>query len=331
MKEINNPIFIVGAPRTGTTLTREILSLHSKIFLYNETHFFESVYARGKQNKNITSQKLNEAIEVMINRNNLWKGTKEFCHGIEKDDYLKKVQQEGVSYKNILKIFLSIQAASRNKVIWGDSTPQDILFIKEIITLFPESRIIGLIRDPRDYLASNKNYYRKNIAHYAERYDPIINSLLWKSYMNKLLKAKKDIVVKDQIYLISYERLVDNPLQEVKALCEWLKIDFEDNMINVDSSNSSYLPNKNTVKGINKNSLGKWKSSLEPFEIFLTEIICKKEMIELNYLRSNEKFMFNYIFKITQVILKAPLRIINRFRVNKKFSFRKILKTLKIS
>ena len=38
------PVFVVGAPRTGTTLVKEILNRHPRIHLFDEVHFFERVW-----------------------------------------------------------------------------------------------------------------------------------------------------------------------------------------------------------------------------------------------------------------------------------------------
>ncbi len=43
------PIFVVGTPRSGTTLTARILNRHSRIFMPGETHFFDDVYSRRRE------------------------------------------------------------------------------------------------------------------------------------------------------------------------------------------------------------------------------------------------------------------------------------------
>jgi hypothetical protein len=40
----SRPVFVVGAPRTGTTLVKEILNRHPRIHLFDEVHFFERVW-----------------------------------------------------------------------------------------------------------------------------------------------------------------------------------------------------------------------------------------------------------------------------------------------
>ena len=44
-----DPIFVVGTPRSGTTLTARILGNHPAIFMPGETHFMEDIYARRNQ------------------------------------------------------------------------------------------------------------------------------------------------------------------------------------------------------------------------------------------------------------------------------------------
>ena len=40
------PVFIVGTPRSGTTLLARILGRHPSLFMHGETHFFPDIYAR---------------------------------------------------------------------------------------------------------------------------------------------------------------------------------------------------------------------------------------------------------------------------------------------
>lgn len=45
-ERIRSPVFIVGAPRSGTTLLRVTLNRHSQLAVCGETHYFQRVYAR---------------------------------------------------------------------------------------------------------------------------------------------------------------------------------------------------------------------------------------------------------------------------------------------
>ena len=56
------PIFIIGTPRSGTTLTARILGKHSRIFMPGETHFFEDIYSRRKEWGEYINRKTSEVI-----------------------------------------------------------------------------------------------------------------------------------------------------------------------------------------------------------------------------------------------------------------------------
>ena len=57
-----SPIFVIGAPRSGTTLTANILGRHPNIFMPGETHFFDDIYHRKSKLGNPSDEINREAI-----------------------------------------------------------------------------------------------------------------------------------------------------------------------------------------------------------------------------------------------------------------------------
>jgi Sulfotransferase family len=46
---MNAPVFVLGTPRSGTTLVAKVLGRHSQIFMPGETDFFDDIYSRKKE------------------------------------------------------------------------------------------------------------------------------------------------------------------------------------------------------------------------------------------------------------------------------------------
>ena len=132
------PIFIVGMPRSGTTLVEQIISSHSKVTGAGELYYaaqFGTVIANGCSEAND---------EVLL----------EFRH-----KYLEKL-------KNV----------SKNNLIVTDKMPQNFLYIGLLAAAFPEAKIIHVKRNPAAVCWANyKQYFASKNLGYCYALDDIIN------------------------------------------------------------------------------------------------------------------------------------------------------------
>ncbi len=276
------PIFVVGAPRTGTTLTRNILNRHPDVHLYNEIHFCERVHDRLNGQGELDPAHLDQALDYLLEHAEEWLDS----GGARQDrraPLREAVLARGPTYANLLQTFLEMDARHHGKSIWGDSSPQDILYLELLKSWFPGARFVCLARDPRAYLASYKNYFRRGIPTYRNRYNPLSNSLLWRAYMTAQEQATSSSFAGD-VFSLSYEGLVTEPGAKVESLCRFLGLAFDPAMLAVESRNTSYTRfNAETDKGISADSLERWRKELDAAEIWLVERICGPQMRRLGY------------------------------------------------
>jgi hypothetical protein len=280
------PVFVVGPPRSGTTLTAKILGRHSNIFMPGETHFFEDIYSCRKELGTLDSE--DSKNKVLNKFFSIYSRYNEPADQLRVDTLLfhKKlatVLASKSSYKSMFTAFMELQMASEGKIRWGNNTPRDLFNVAAIKSFYPSAKIIACIRDSRDYLLSYKNKWtatvEDNIERIKQMYHPIITSLLWKFSARKIQALEADLP-KSGFCILKYESLVANPNSTVKSLCDFLEEDFEPAMLNIDYSNSSH---GSSPSGIFSQSVGKWKSSLPNEETYITQIICKPEMIYFGY------------------------------------------------
>ena len=125
------PIFILGTPRSGTTLTAQILNRHSRVFIAGETHFFDDIYSLRTNKEDVCSdssmEKIVDSLTSIYSRHN----------EIPDQDRLDKVLSENPgafdtlrssckNYGDVLKYFMEIQMKHEGKSRWGNSLPRDI-------------------------------------------------------------------------------------------------------------------------------------------------------------------------------------------------------------
>jgi hypothetical protein len=186
------PIFVVGNSRSGTTMMGRVLGRHPIVFTLRETHFFEQLWSSADEERQIVED---EAIPlaarlVCIQRDGYLKqGDPNRFYG-EAKGLISSMQHEGLTSAEVFRAFLFLEANKNGKAIPCDQTPRNVFYLREILELFPEARVINLIRDPRSVLLSQKRKWKrrflgaKNIPLKEAfrswvNYHPITISKLW--------------------------------------------------------------------------------------------------------------------------------------------------------
>ena len=183
-------IFIVGMPRSGTSLVEQILSSHSKVYGGGELNFLSNIV-----NKKIFNEYENTFFEKIP----------------EVKSLISKCSEE--YYKKIIEL-------DNTEKDFTDKAPLNFKFIGFIKNFFPNSKIISCKRDPLDIIWSNyKHYFPASLPFTND-----LNDLLdyYKIYLEMMQFWKRDF--DKDIYEINYESLVKNPKTEIEDLlkfCEW--------------------------------------------------------------------------------------------------------------
>ena len=270
MKRFEGPIFLVGMPRSGTKLLRDLLNNHSMIGIApNESHFIPEFYARLKD-YGALDQEANFA---------------KFYHDLSQTPFFHRV--DGNSFSNaaslydaapertfagLVEEFYRSYSRSKGKVMWGDKTPFYLLHLPLCKSLFPDARFIHIIRDVRDYALSLKKTWHKNLSRSAQRWGDAV------------LKCRKDgLLLGEGAYReVRYEHLVDNPEGVIRELCKFLSVPFEENMIVLQKPVEYGGDARNRMDIVSMN-YGKWRTSLSPRDIRRIEEICGALLTDLGY------------------------------------------------
>ena len=146
---IPSKIFIVGCPRSGTTLLQSILAAHPKVLSFPESHFFEDLTFRSAKWKYTFGILGITPIRI---RNRL----RNFFHQIEYEQHLKPAFYT-VFRKQYCEYFVNIVdafALQQNKLCWIEKTPENLHHIPLIEKLVPSAKFIHIVRNAKDVVAS---------------------------------------------------------------------------------------------------------------------------------------------------------------------------------
>ena len=317
----NEPIFIVGAPRSGTTLMAGILGNHSKIFIPGETHFFPDIYARrqrlGEPPEQQALQNILSRLSSLYQRYNEPNDQARVDKFIDKPLLTKQYMNRCRSYKDTFSWFMELQMAQMGKSRWGNQVPKDIFHIEQILDFYPNAKIIICVRDARDFLLSYKYKWRSTSADNVDRiqslYHPVLTSLIWKSSIKRIADIQALVLAENQL-LIRYEDLVSNPEKEIKKVCALVKEGYEPAMLNVKNHNSSNTKNNNKDSTIFSTSVGRWKTDLSTSEAYVANLLCHKQLTEMGYASNYNSINFA---KVAWYFITLPAGLWRALNANK--------------
>ena len=235
LKNINQKlIFIVGMPRSGTTLTEQILSSHKDVYGAGELSYLSKSI---EKNFLVKDNKLNKNI-----------------FSLERAK-LENIQKE---YLDKIKIF-----NSKDKYII-DKAPLNFRWIGFILLIFPEAKIVHCNRNPMDTCWSNyKNLFSSSVMNYAYDFDDLAN--YYKIYDNLMSFWTKKF--NNRIYNLFYEKLVANKESEIKKLINYCDLDWDENCLN-------FHKNKKSVSTASLAQVRQplYNSSVEKWKNYTTEL-----------------------------------------------------------
>lgn len=226
----STPIFIIGLPRSGSTLVEQVLSNHSEVFGAGEIQFLQDLIKKYFFSaSNITDK--------------------------NKKEYLEK------NFKVIGEKYLSqIKEKSLNAVKVTDKFPYNFKYIGIIKILFPNAKIVHCTRNLQDNCLSIFKTKFINLSENKWSYNLKEIISYYKMYKNLMDYWKK--LIPDYVYDISYEKLINNNLDEIKNLSAFCKLNWEKNL-------TKFYQNKRSVdtasalqvrKPIYKTSINYWKN-----------------------------------------------------------------------
>jgi LPS sulfotransferase NodH len=260
----DRPIFLVGCPRSGTTLLSAILHAHPRIAMPPETRFLLPVYRERLQFGDLTVEENRRRLaERMTGR-----GTRFRDLGLRRKDVIEKIVAGPPTVGSAAGTIWREFAYSRGKARWGEKRPAYWRDMALILRLFPEAQVIHLVRDGRACAASLKqvHWWRSGVPGAIAA---------WVLADRELRRAGRRLPA-DSYYRLRYEDLLADPRTELGALCEFLGEDFDAAMLDHASAAQDIVPARKSwhvrTKGeLDPARIDAWRTVLTPREIGLFE------------------------------------------------------------
>ena len=234
-----DPVFLIGFPRSGTTLLDTILRTHKSIQVIEEKSLVDELI------NHLNKSTGGEFLKLNLIEKNLIKELRSFYFERRKDF---------VSYEN--------------KTIVVDKMPLNIFYIPELKKIFPNSKFIFAMRNPCDVVLScfmqpfqpneaMNNFF--NLEDTAKFYDLVMK--LWKKYCDTFNL---------NLNILKYEDVVNNFDYTLKNLLKFLEVPWSDDLRNFYLTASKrgiiHTPSYTQVNmPLYSNSIGRWKNYNKQF------------------------------------------------------------------
>jgi hypothetical protein len=267
------PIFIVGSPRSGTSLLRNLLSRHPRIGISNETRFFADIYKRRsafgpldkiENRKRLVDQYLSTARVQWLE--------------VDLDGLRQRLLERATSYREFLATVMQYHIDSHHKQRCGEKTPHHALHTELLSEWFPSAYIIHLVRDPRDVVASLQ---RMAWAHKSV----VNNALIWLLFNRGAERSRH----RPQYLLVHYEDLAGAPELELARICQHIGETWPDDIPVAAEDPEPYAWPMSIHRKVTRDRVQKWKSQLTPKEVALVEEVAGARLEKYGYERSGPR------------------------------------------
>lgn len=270
--QLDAPLFIIGNPRSGTTLLRLILTSHSRVLIPPECGLIIWLHRKYSDWDELD---YNDSTRLHAFLDDLFASRKFDTWLLDREDVKKRIIAiRPTSYAELCGVVYAAfgARAGKDSTVWGDKNNFHTHHLNELLNLYPRASFLHIVRDGRDVACSYREVME---AKPTSPYAPHLNTgaleiaLEWSSNVTKVDSFMSSLPRK-RAMTVRYEDLVRDALSSVKLMCGWLGLQFEDEMVTFYQQNISKelepeltLPWKlRTMQPISDDTVGRYEDVL---------------------------------------------------------------------
>ena len=293
------PIFVVGMPRSGTTLLSALLDAHSRIAITPETHFYTRC-GGGQQGDG--------AVEEVWNRLRQQPGVQDMRLSEEEIERLwsqvQLVDRPGPS--DLLRALGSTYADRTGADAWGEKTPDHLAHVPTILRDFPRAAVLCIVRDPRDVWLSLRGmpWNEDSLPEAA---------WTWRRYAQKSTRWRETFP--DRFREVRYEDLLDEPADLLREVTAWLGVSYEERMLRFHQqddgpADTGREPWKaKTHRPIDPSNKEKWRTQMTDAERAVIEWMAGSPLRRHGYPRPPLTVDGGFVRELGRVLLRTARRV----------------------
>lgn len=283
MKLLTDPFFIVSSGRSGTTLLGSMLNTCAEIMILPESDFIARAFPFYFSKNEFSNKDYTELIKIFRKTSlmNGWNLQEKLL--LER---LQGIRPHTFAQINSLICGTYLIENNRRNAQWGIKMPNLIVSLDRIFSVFPDAKIVHLVRDGRDVALSyrkvheiGKNFGPKNI---------IACALYWIDGLRRVVKN-----LNHQILEIRYEDLVLDTYGTLESICSFLNVPYNQEnfeQYHLSSNNFTFIPDehKNSIhskvhQAVDKKNIHKFRKKMKKKQIFIFELLTAPFLLKYDY------------------------------------------------
>src|SRR4051794_6906911 len=298
-------IFIVGVPRSGTTMMREVLERSPRIAIARENHFVGHVrehegarfYFRraGDLRSDATIKRIVEMIyggefQRMSRLREVSTYWKWLVANVARDDMERRLLAAERSERGMLAAFMRVYADSRGRPIMGEKTPAHLAYVDTLLGWFPNARVVHMLRDPRAVYVSD---LRRRRQHPRRPYSwlmklPLLlqTVLLMQTIVTWRAAARRhEVYIRrypDRYRIVRFEDVLAEPDETLSGLFAFLGVEEPADAKDVNVFSHGF---RRGEQGLDPEAVDRWRTHIHPVPRRLLNLFVGGPMQRYGYRR----------------------------------------------
>ena len=260
------PLFIVGCPRSGTTLLLRLIRDYLDMGFGRDNGRFVRYrnllehYGALEQDENLT--RLLRGIFADGDFRKRFKG-----FSLEPEQVMTALEER--TFSDLIRLIYAAFALAQGKSRWGGKTPRYVFHIAELSEMFPDAKFIHIVRDGRDVALSlfGMPWGAPRNCYMVAKY--------WQERVSAAQASGADLGAEKYLE-IKYERLLTDPVSVFQKI-----VDFGSFEVDRDQVLGRFGEDMPAI--LKKDNLDKWKTRLTPTQIMVFEQTAGAKLEELGY------------------------------------------------
>ena len=299
--------FILGRPRSGTTLLTTLFNAHPNVRIAPEFPFMLFLYQRFKKVRNWDEATIRSFVDHAFSNTRFNYRTLNSLK-IDKDT----ITRELLHYKDNGSIQLFLKSINyfayslfpKEETQWiGDKNPIYSLSAHRFRKIFPDAKFICIIRDYRDNFISMRTLAEKGLEVEA----PVLSLQVsrWRYFVRLIFDCKRRYP--DKYFILRYEDLVTDQEKTFQSLCSFIGITYNPSVFDFFKKKDETLKtysnpvwekfHGNLMNPITSGRMNIWKTELTNLQVRMADQIAGKYADRLGYERKNKGFSTRLFFK----------------------------------
>jgi hypothetical protein len=273
----SRPIFVVGLPRSGTTLLAAMLGAHPHIDCGPETRFF-SWLERANTKALLDAASWPDRATEFVCGLRLQEKPVHGLFGISRDEVRAYLATRRPSIAAMLESLTAQRADRDGKPRWAEKTPRHLESLDRIRASWPEALVVRVVRDPRDVAVSMTRVPFGADSTVVN----LCNGLAQDRASRAFFEGDRDCIT------VRYEDLIADAEGMLRRLCRFLDEDFDSRMLDRRDGADSIAADhewwkRKAAEPLDSSRAGAWRTEMAPDVARFAALHCRDQLAAYGY------------------------------------------------